>query len=241
MIESPLFKDVEAVVISIGGGGLMAGCASVFRVLRPDLKIYGVTAKNAPATWQSYQKKSAVEAPVLHTLADTIATKRTDPSMLEKLSHSVDDIFSISEESIAHAIALLAERSKLVVEGAGAITIAAILENLIPEKKIATILCGGNIDLPSFSQVLARGMVEQGRLVRLEITTLDRPGGLHAITKILAELGANILQVYHQRSSLQFAFGQTRIEVEIETKGKEHTEAVVEALRAKGFQVNKGQ
>lgn len=237
MIEDPLFQDVEAVAIAIGGGGLISGCASVLKALRPEIKIYGLTAINAPTVASSFAQKKVIEEPVQVTLADTIATKRMDPTMLDHLLSCVDEVLSLSEESIAHAIALLAEKAKMVTEGSGAIGISALIENKIPEKKVAVILCGGNIDLPSFGQVLNRGMVEQGRLVRLIITITDRPGGLNAVTEVLARTGANIQQVYHQRASLEAGFGKAQIEVEIETRGGEHTQEILRALAQKGFHV----
>lgn len=237
MMEEPSFQDIEAVAIAIGGGGLITGCASVLKALRPEIKIYGITAQNAPSAAVSFHRKAVVEEPTQYTLADTIAVKRVDNTMLQHLLTGVDDVFSISEESIAHAIALLAEKSKMVVEGAGAIGISAVLEKKIPEKKVAVILCGGNIDLPSFGQVLNRGLVEQGRLVRLIITISDRPGGLNAVTQVFAEQGGNILQVYHQRASLDAGLGRAQIEVEIETRGSEHTQAILHALSQKGFHV----
>lgn len=237
MMEEPSFQDIEAVAIAIGGGGLITGCASVLKALRPEIKIYGITAQNAPSAAASFKRKAVVEEPTQYTLADTIAVKRVDNTMLQYLLAGVDDVFSISEEAIAHAIALLAEKSKMVVEGAGAIGISAVLENKIPEKKVAVILCGGNIDLPSFGQVLNRGLVEQGRLVRLIITISDRPGGLNAVTQVFAEQGGNILQVYHQRASLDAGLGRAQIEVEIETRGSEHTQAILHALSQKGFHV----
>jgi threonine dehydratase len=237
LMEDPAFQDIEAVAIAIGGGGLITGCASVLKALRPDIKIYGITALNAPTACSSFHKKAVVEEPTQITLADTIATKRMDPGMLDHILSCVDDVFGLSEESIAHAISLLAEKGKMVVEGSGAIGIAAILENKIPEKKVAVILCGGNIDLPSFGQVLDRGLVEQGRLVRLIVTISDRPGGLAAVAQIFAEQGANILQVFHQRSSLEAGIGRAQIEVEIETRGSAHTQDILGALAQKGFQV----
>ncbi len=237
MMDEPSFQDIEAVAIAVGGGGLISGCASVFRALRPDLKIYGITAQNAPTVYSSFQNKAVIEEPTQLTLADTIATKRMDPGMLQRVLGCVDDVFSLSEESIAHAISLLAEKSKMVVEGSGAIGLAALLENKIPEKKVAVILCGGNIDLPSFGQVLDRGLVEQGRLARLVVTISDRPGGLNAVTQIFAEQGANILQVFHQRASLEAGLGKAQIEVEIETRGSAHTQEILGALSQRGFQV----
>lgn len=235
------FAELEAVVIAIGGGGLITGCASVLKALKPDLKIYGVTAKNAASMYTSYKNKKITESEVQHTLADTIATRRADSTMLDNVMASADEVLSISEEMIAHAIALLAEKSKLVVEGAGAIGIAALLENLVPEKKVAVIICGGNIDLVSFSHVLERGLVEQGRLIRLSVTTIDRPGGLHQLTEILSKAEANILQVFHQRTTLDAAIGETKIEIQLETKGSDHTQEILHALTARGLRVERMQ
>jgi threonine dehydratase len=237
MLEDPCFAGVEAVAIAIGGGGLVTGVAEALRSRRPDLKIYGITARQAPAVWKSFHSKTAVAQTVAPTLADGIAIGKTDPGMLQHLLSLVDEIFSLSEESIAQAIAVLAERAKLVVEGAGALPVAALIENLIPEKRVAVVLCGGNIDIPTFAHVLQRGLVEQGRLVRLSIRVPDKPGGLNAITEVLAKQGANVLQVFHQRASLQYALGETEVEVEFETKGREHTEEIIAALHDSGLQV----
>jgi threonine dehydratase len=239
LLEDPAFASIEAVVIPIGGGGLISGCATVLKALRPDIKIYGLSARNAPAMWKSFQKRSVVQQEVLPTLADGISTKRTDAGMLELLLKLVDEVFCLGEESIAHAISLLAERAKLIVEGAGAIPIAAILENLIPEKKVLALLSGGNVDLTALSHVLQRGLVEQGRLVRLVITIPDRPGGLNAITEVLAQKGANILQVFHQRSTMKTSLGETEVEVDMETRGREFTEEIIHTFTEKGFRVTR--
>jgi threonine dehydratase len=241
LASEKVFSRIEAVVIAIGGGGLITGCASALKTLKPGLKVYGVTAKHAPSMYNSYKAKKIVESDVQYTLADTIATKRADTTMLENVMACADDVFSISEEMIAHAIALLAEKSKLVVEGAGAIGIAALLENLIPEKNVAVILCGGNIDLVSLSHVLQRGLVEQGRLVRLTVTVMDRPGGLHFLTEILAKHEANILQVFHQRTTLDMGVGETKVELQLETKGSDHTQEILLALTSKGLRVERHQ
>ncbi len=217
----------------------MTGIATALRAKMPKLKIYGVTAKNAPSAYNAIKEKKASDHAVTFTLADGVATKRTEESMVNALTPLVDDVFSLSEESIAHAISLLAEHAKMVVEGAGALPVAALLEDLIPEKKVAVVLSGGNIDLPALSHVLQRGLVEQGRLVRLNIKIMDRPGGLHSLTKILAERRANILQVFHQRTSLNTAMGETEVEIDIETRGHDHTSEIIDALVNNGFRVTR--
>lgn len=237
LLEEPCFKNVDAVVIPVGGGGFSSGVATALKAKRPELKIYGVTAKSAPTFYESYKAKKVVACPTEFTLAEGVATKTANAEMLGLLSPMLDNMFSLSEETIAEAIAISAEHGKLILEGSGALPVGAILEGLIPEKRICLCLTGGNIDIPALSHVLHRGMVEQGRMVRLIITISDRPGGLHAVTSVLAEQGASILQVFHQRSTLRASIGQAEIEVDLETRGKEHTAAVIDALTAKKFKV----
>ncbi len=239
MIEDPAFQGVQAVVIAVGGGGLISGCATAIRAKFPQTKIYGVSAQNAPACWKSFHSNQVVEHPVKHTIAEGVATKKTEPEMLALLKKHIDDFFSVGEDTIAFAISVLAEHAKLLVEGAGALPIAAVLDGLIPEKKIAVVLSGGNIDLPILSNALQRGMVEQGRLVRLLIWVPDRPGGLNSVTEILAQTRANILQVLHQRMTLHTPFGDTEIEIDLETRGKDHTEEILKALHAAGLKVQR--
>lgn len=239
LLNEPLFKTMEAVLISVGGGGLVTGVGTVLRALCPDIKIYGVTAQNAPAAYQAVKTKSASHIPVQFTLAEGVATKRTDEEMLNNISPHVDEILSVSEESIAKAISLLAEHGKMVVEGAGALPVAALLDGLIPEKNVMAVLCGGNIDLSALSAVLQRGLAEQDRLVRLLITVWDRPGTLHSITDVFAKLKANILEIHHQRAALNHKMGQVAIEALIETKGKQHGDEIITELVSRGFHVEK--
>ena len=222
------------VVVSLGGGGLISGVGNALKSFRPGIKAYGVAAKNAPATWRTFKENKPATDEIIYTLAEGVAAKKSDDFMLGYLKGCVDDVFTIHEE----AIALLAGHGKMVVEGAGALPVPAIIEKLIPEKNIALVISGGNIDLPAFSQVLQRGLVEQGRLVRLVITIADRPGGLLSITQVLAEQYANILQVFHQRATLKTGIGETEVEVDLETKGWEHTEEITRLLVKRGFRVH---
>lgn len=238
LLEERSFGEVEAVVIPIGGGGLLTGVASALKAKRPDIKIYGVTAANAPATFHSLKRGSPQSHPVEFTLAEGVATKRTDETMLGYLSELVDEVFQVSEETIASGIAVLAEHGKLVVEGCGALALGAVMDGAIPEKNVALIVTGGNVDLPTLSSALQRGMVAQNRLVRLDIMLLDRPGGLATLTRCLAQLNANILQVFHLRETLLTPIGQTRVECLLETRGEDHTKKILEGLSAEGFRAS---
>lgn len=237
LLEEPQFKEVEAVVVSVGGGGLSAGVAAVLREKRPELKIYGVVTENAKAMYLSFKENRAQDSPISPTIAEGVATKKAEPEMVALLRKYLDDIFAIPEEAIVEAVALLGEQAKLVVEGSGALPLAAVLRNIIPQKKVAVILSGGNIDIPVLKHVFEKAMVKQSRLVSLRIPISDKPGGLLLVTKILAEQGANILQVFHQRTGIKNSFGEAAIEVDIETKGKDHTDVILKAFLVKNVQV----
>jgi threonine dehydratase len=239
LVEDPAFEPIEAVVMSVGGGGLSTGIATALRALKPNLKLYGVGAMNSPATCKAFHSGKVVEEMVKYTLAEGVSTKRADGTMLDLLKKNLDDFFAISEESIAHAISVFAESGKMIVEGAGALPLAAVLEGKIPANRVALVLSGANIDIPVLYHVLQRELVAQGRNVRLNITVSDRPGGLHSITQILAEQGANILQVFHQRASMKTGIGETEIEVDLETRGEDHTKKLIQVLIDKGFQVQR--
>ncbi len=237
LMNDKSFADCEAILIPIGGGGLLSGIAKVLRAKNKKIKIYGVTAESAPATYQSIKTgKIQVQTPSF-TLAEGVSTKTTDEIMLAHLKESIDDVFSISENSIAHAISLIAEHGKMVMEGSAAIAVAAVLNKLIPEKNVTCLVSGGNIDLPALGHVLQHGLVHQGRLVRLLITITDRPGGLNKVTEILGSAGANIIQIFHQRATLHTKIGEADIDVDIESKGREHTNEIIHQLTNRGFKV----
>lgn len=239
LLADPAFEDCEAIVIPIGGGGLLTGIAKILRAKNKKIKIYGVTAESAPATYLSIQSgKIQVQTPHF-TLAEGVSTKTTDETMLAHLKESLDDVFSISENSIAHAISLVAEHGKLLIEGSAAISIAAILDGLVKEKKVTALLSGGNIDLPALGHVLQHGLAHQGRLVRIVISIADRPGGLNKVTEILSQTGANIIQVFHQRATLHTKIGEADIEVDFESKGHEHTSEIINLLLNRGFKVTR--
>ncbi len=239
LLEDPLFESCEAIIIPIGGGGLISGISKVLKAKKKNLKVYGVTAESAPATYKSYKSGQILSQAPSFTLAEGVATKTTDETMLKRIQDSVDDVFSISENSIAHAIALLAEHGKILAEGSAALSVAAILEGSVPEKNVTALISGGNIDLPALGHVLQHGLAHQGRLVRLLITITDRPGGLNKVTEVLGQVGANIIQIFHQRATLHTKIGEANIEVDIESKGHDHTGEIIQELTKRGFKVNR--
>lgn len=228
-------KDFDAIVSSVGGSGLINGIGTVLKTKLPKTKVYACGSQNAPSLYKSFHSGEIEVVPIKHTIAEGAATKKPEVEMIEILRKVIDNFFSLSEVSISNAITILCEKAKMVAEGAGALPIAALTENCIPEKKIVLVISGGNIDIATLSSVLQRGLVDQGRILRLLIKVPDRPGSLNSITQIIAGLNANIIQVIHQRSTHRLTVGETEIQVDVETRGLEHSSEITNALTKDGF------
>ena len=231
-------SDLEAIVVPIGGGGLISGVATAVKSIAPHIKIYGVQSSGAPACYLSRNAGTPITTAEAHTIADGIAVKRPGDITFSHIQRYVDDIFVVKDEDIAASILLLLERSKLVVEGAGAIGITAILHNCVPHhKKIATILSGGNIDINFVSRIIENGLVKAGRRVKLTTNLVDRPGELRKFITTIAEHQANIVYIYHEHAGHNLPIGHTNVEIDLETRDTKHAEVVVAALRQAGYRV----
>lgn len=232
--------DVEMVIVPIGGGGLISGVAVALKTLNPKIKIIGVQTE-AVDTMYEYFKTGKVPPykPSTPTIADGIAVKAPSTVMYESfISKYVDDIVTVTEGEIAAAIVYLLERVKTVAEGAGATALAAILSNkVVPAQKTCIVVCGGNIDLNIVSQVIQRGQIERGRLSEMTVIVPDIPGSLSQLTRIVAEHKANILEVHHDRVTHGLNLKETRIDIVMETTGREHIERIREALKKWGARV----
>ncbi len=227
--------EVDLVLVPIGGGGLMAGTALALTSLKPEVRLVGVEAEAAPSARLSRDAGRIVEAETGETLADGIAVKRVGTLTFPLIEALVEDIVLVSEEEIARAILLLLEREKTVVEGAGAAALAALLSGKVAvasHETVVAVLCGGNIDINMVSRIIDRGLVDDGRLARLRITARDRPGSLARLTEVVARAGANVLEVVHQRAFADISVGEVEIVMHLETRGREHVEEVLLALRA---------
>jgi threonine dehydratase len=231
--------DLDSVVIAIGGGGLISGTATALKALRPGIKVYGVVAENAPAVYSLIKKTAMPSAPSFLSIADGIAVKQPSEEMYNHfLSRLVDDIVMVSEEEIAESIAFLLERSKLVVEGSGAVTLAAAFQKKLKlGAKTCMLLGGGNIDLNLVGEILDRGLSRKGRIARISVVVDDKPGSLQKLTKIIAESGANILQVEHDRTDPTLHIRETRISFVLETKDADHIEEIRSALKSAGVRL----
>lgn len=232
-------EDVSAIVVPVGGGGMIAGIAAAVKEAAPHVKVYGVQAQGAPAMYMSKREHAIKTTPDAVTIADGIAVKVPGEITFSIIDHYVDDIFVVDDESIATTILLLLERAKLMVEGAGAISLAAVLKGRIPDKgKVVSVISGGNVDINFISRIIERGLLKAGRRVKISTTLLDRPGALQHFLNIIARTNANVLHVFQDRVEHNVELGKAVVEVSLETRDVLHTETIVTSLRQEGYDVN---
>lgn len=231
-------EDVDLVLVPVGGGGLVAGTATALKALRPDVRVVGVQAAAAPSARAALLEGRPVEIESTTTIADGIAVKRVGDRTFPHLRDRVDDIVTVSEEEIATAILLLLEREKTVAEGAGAVTLAALLGERVPaseDRTVVLVLSGGNIDVNMISRIIDRGLVSDGRLARLMVKLPDRPGSLADLTRVVAEAGANVLEIHHRRAFADISVGDVEVVLHLETRGREHVEEIIGVLEEHGL------
>ncbi len=232
--------DLTHVVVPIGGGGIISGIAVAVKALNPSLRVVGVEAAAAPAAYRSREAGEVTAIESTETIADGIAVQRIGDLTFPLIEEYVDDIVIVGEEEIATAVLLLLERERTVVEGAGATPLAALVSGRIPlgnDDVVAAVLCGGNIDVNMIARIIERGLVADGRMARLMVTVRDRPGSLTALTKVVAGLGANVLEIRHRRAFADITVGDVEVVMHLETRGKEHVKEIVAALEAFGHSV----
>ena len=231
-------EELDAIVVPIGGGGLIAGMSEAIKSINPNIEVIGVSASGAPAFKNSYELKQAVDTTSVRTIADGIAVRDTSAVTLKYALKNVDKIVSVDDEEIASAILYLLEKQKLVVEGAGSVGVAALLHNKLANikgKKIALVLSGGNMDVTLLSVIIEKGLLKSHRKMKLTVTLVDKPGSLKRFTEILEELNANIVHIAYDRTSISLDYGDANVTVHMETKGKEHQKLIEEALKKDGY------
>lgn len=228
-------SDFDSAIVAIGGGGLASGVGLALKTLNPKIKIYGAVAENAPGMKSLFYGEKLPEQ-ITPSIADGISVKKPSSIMYESFLKSyVDEIVTISENEISEAIVFLLERAKTVVEGSGAICWAAAAKGgLNLGRKTCVFLCGGNIDLNLVSRIIDRGLHHSGRLCRLTVIVPDRPGALSRLTQVVAQCGANILEVYHNRIGKELHIRETSIAFLLETKSESHIEEVKKAVAETG-------
>lgn len=231
---------IDAVIVPIGGGGLISGVAMAIKELRPDIKIYGVQAAGAPSMVDSLSKGEIIRLPSVSTIADGISVKEPGVNTFEMCQRYVDQVVTVSDDETAAAILALIERQKLVAEGAGAVSVAAAMFDKLPieGKKVVCLVSGGNVDVTFLNRIISRGLIKDGRACTLTIDLDDKPGQLSAVCAVVGQLGANVISVVHDRLADSGAINRCAIRMDLETRNNEHIKSIRQGLQAAGYSVH---
>ncbi len=231
--------DVDTVVVPLGGGGLLSGIAAAVKASHPEVRVVGVEAAGCAPYVGSLEQGEIRAVPQTETIADGIAVKRPGELTFRMIRELVDDVVTVTDAEIGQTIVQLLEREKTVVEGAGAVGLAALLAGRVSGRRVVTVLSGGNIDTPLLMQVIRFGLTMAGRYLVIRTRLVDRPGQLMALLKVLADAHVNILLVSHHRESVDVAVAETGIELTLETRDEEHAHAIIELVRNAGYPVTR--
>lgn len=236
-------KDIDYVLVPVGGGGLIAGLAVALKTLSPETRILGVQTEAATSAYKSFKTKKLTGIKPSSTLADGISVERVGDITFELIRKYVDDMLLVDEDSIAMAILLFLERKKLVVEGAGAAPLAAVIRNReeFTNKRVVIVVSGGNIDFTLIDRIIHKGLVTSGRIGVFEVIVDDIPGRLHDLTGVIAARKGNILNIVHDRFAPGLAVGQTRVIFTVEIRNKDHLEEIIAELRSRGVAARPSQ
>ena len=225
--------DLDAIIIPVGGGGLISGIASCVKQLKPSIEVIAVSAWGAPAMKESFKTGKLQHSVSVRTIADGIAVRDASPITFAHIQECVDRFIAVDENEIANAILFLLERQKLVVEGAGAVGIAALLHHKLEHlkgKNVGVVLSGGNVDVTLLSIIIEKGLIKSGRKMKLTVTLVDKPGALMKLTEMLQGLNANIVHIDYDRTSTSLAYGDANVTIHLETKGQDHIKLIRAAL-----------
>jgi threonine dehydratase len=235
--------ELDVLVVPIGGGGLISGVAIAAKTINPDIRVIGVTAAGAPAMRNSFLAKKPQDSFGVKTIADGIAVRDTSLETYTIIERYVDEIVEVDDEEIATAILFLIERQKLVVEGAGAVGVAALLHKrflLNRDEKVGMLLSGGNIDVTMLNLIIEKGLLKSQRKMKLTVTLIDKPGALVALSTLFAKIGANIVQIDYDRVDKSLEYGDAFVFVSLETKGEAHQNEIRVALESNHFPFKEG-
>jgi threonine dehydratase len=231
--------ELDAVLVPVGGGGLIGGIGLALKAIRPGARVIGVQAEETPAMKAALAAGQRVVVPAASTIADGIAVRRVGAHTFDLARRYVDEVVSVGEEEIANAILLLLEIEKTVVEGAGAVALAALVNGRVAlsGKTVVLLLSGGNIDVNVVAQIIERGLVKDGRLARFSVLLRDRPGALARLTAVVAEARANVLQIHHDRAFSPARVGESQVELTLETSGRDQIDAIKRHLTDAGYTI----
>ena len=232
-------EDVDAVVVPIGGGGLISGVAFAMKSLKPDVKVYGVQAEGAASMFNAFRDHKMETLESVSTFADGIAVKTPGDITFEMVEKYVDDVVTVTEDETAAAILALMENQKLVAEGAGAVSVAAVMFNKLPlaGKKVVCLVSGGNIDVNILSRVITRGLVMSGRNANLMIALVDKPGQLTQVSSIVSRCGGNVVNVHYDHADPNMAINSCFLKLGLETRDQAQIEEIKKALTDEGFEL----
>lgn len=233
-------KDADVIVVPVGGGGLISGVAFAVKSLNPKVRVYGVQASGAPSMINSLEHKHIEMLPSVSTVADGIAVKEPGQLTFDVCSKYVDGIVSVTDDQISAAILALIEKQKMIAEGAGAVSLAAVMFGKVPDikdKKVVCLISGGNIDVTILSRVISRGLLMGGRQCSLTLELMDKPGQLVGVSEIVAKCGGNVTAVLHERTNEGTAINGCYLKLQIETKNFEQIKEIKESLKKGGFKV----
>lgn len=230
--------DIGTVVVPIGGGGLISGIAVAIKSLWPNVKIIGVQAAGAPSMQQSLREGHPITLSSAHTIADGIAVKTPGDLTYELCQKYVDEVVTVDEDEICNAILTLLEKCKIVAEGAGAVSVAALLHNKFKaEGKIACLVSGGNIDVTTLQRILDKGLMKAGRLAQVCTLIEDRPGRLHRLLAVVSDSGANVVSIRHDRTNMESGIGMAMLELTLETHNQQHLDQVLATMEQNGYRI----
>ena len=231
--------DMDAVVVPVGGGGLISGVAFALKTLNPNIKVYGVQASGAPSMVQSLAEDKIKCLDSVATIADGIKVKEPGEHTFEYCKQYVDDIVTVTDDEVSSAILALIEQHKLISEGAGAVSVAAVMFNKVPVKgkKVVCLVSGGNIDVTILSRVIKRGLLKSGRSDTMAIQLEDKPGQLLGVSKIIAQLGGNVVSIHHERASEDSDITDCILRIVMETRDYNHKMEIRKALADAGFKI----
>lgn len=230
--------ELETIIVPVGGGGLISGISSCVKQVNPDVRVVAVSAKGAPAMFNSFSAKKSINSKTVRTIADGIAVRDASETTLANILECVDEFVQVDDEEIASAILYLLEQQKIIVEGAGAAGVAALMNakfQFPAGAKIGIILSGGNIDVQMLNIIIEKGLIKSHRKMTINVTLVDKPGALTGLTEILRRANANIVKIDYDRFSTNIEYGDAQITITLETKGKAHQEDIAWALKNAGY------
>ena len=230
--------DADRIIVPVGGGGLIAGVTVALRALKPGINITGVQVDVCPSAVEALRLGAVTKVPGGKSIADGIAVRETGKAPFEIIRDQVDGVVLVKEEHVAAAILLLMERKKIVAEGAGAVALAALMSEAVcirPGEKTVLMISGGNLDSPLLGRIMRKGLIQSGRIMRINVMLEDVPGALARLLGLIADSNANVLHIHHNRSRRDFAISVTAVELELETRGEAHCAAIRKLLEKAGY------